>query len=178
MNKVQAISNVEFSDEDRNEIRNISNLFNDHADEVVDAVLSVIGNDKRVLNILKEDGITADDAKKAWIGALKMLFSEPMDDVMFDKMFKIGIVHVDKGVNEELVIEAMNLMMIKTLEVLSKYVQIENKLYLSIVKLFAVALSAMIASYSEEQERRKDSLLKSLGISGNLLKRLVTTSGI
>ena len=53
MNKVQAISNVEFSDEDRNEIRNISNLFNDHADEVVDAVLSVIGNDKRVLNILK-----------------------------------------------------------------------------------------------------------------------------
>ena len=78
---------------------------------------------------------------------------------------------MDKEVNEELVIEAMNLFMLKTLETLSEHMEVSKELYFAIVKLFTVALSAMITSYSEEQERRRKALLKSLGISGSLLKR-------
>jgi hypothetical protein len=123
------------------------------------------------LDILKKNSVSPEDAKRAWQSALEMLFSEPMNDKMIKRMFEVGVVHVDKEVNEELVIEAMSLFMLKTLEVLSKNMEVSKELYAALVKLFAVALSAMITSYSEEQERRRVALLKSLGISGELLKR-------
>ncbi len=173
MDLAKAMGNVEFSDADRERILSLSPFIKENSGKIIDEVISVVAKDERVLNILKKSGITAADAKRAWMGALEMLFSEPMDEAMFKKMFKIGVVHVDKEVNEELVIEAMNLIMLKTLEALSAHMEVSKELYFAIVKLFAIALSAMITSYSEEQERRREALLKSLGVSGNLLKRLV-----
>ena len=171
MDLVKAMGNVEFSDADRERVLSLSPFIKENSGKIIDEVISVVAKDERVLNILEKNGITAADAKKAWMGALEMLFSEPMNDKMIRRMFEIGVVHVDKEVNEELVIEAMSLFMLKTLETLSAHMEVSKELYFAVVKLFAVALSAMITSYNEEQERRKEALLKSLGISGNLLKR-------
>ena len=171
MDLIKAMGNVEFSDADRERILTLSPFINEHSGEIIDEVIAVVANDKRVLDILAKNSVTPADAKRVWQSALEMLFSEPMNDKMIKRMFEIGVVHVDKEVNEELVIEAMSLFMLKTLEVLSKNMDVSKEVYAALVKLFAVALSAMITSYSEEQERRREALLKSLGISGELLKR-------
>ena len=83
---------------------------------------------------------------------------------------------MDKEVNEELVIEAMNLFMLKTLESLSVHMELSKDLYFAVVKLFAVALSAMITSYSEEREKIKVAVMNSLGISDSLFERYIELS--
>ena len=172
MDLIGVMKNVEFTDADRERILFLSPIVKENSGKIVDEVTAIVAEDKQVLDILKKNSVSAEDAKRIWMGALEMLFSESMNDKMIKKMFKIGITHVNSGVNEKLVIEAMSLFMLKTLNVMSNNMEMSKEIYAAVIKLFAVALSVMITSYSEEQERRRIALLKSLGISDRLLERL------
>lgn len=171
MNLKEAMESVEFSDEDRQRLLALSPFIKEHSEEIIGSVISVVAKDQRVLDILQKNSVTPSNAQVVWQGALEMLFSEPMSEKMVEKMYKVGVVHVDKEVHGDLVIEAMNLFMLKTIGKISEYMKIDKDLFSSVVKLFTVALSAMIASYSEEQDRRRQALLRSLGISDALLNR-------
>ncbi len=166
-------SNFEFSEEEKRAVVELEPLIREHTEEIVDNVLAAAAKNKEVLNVLKKNSVSAEDAKNAWIKGLKFIFSAQDPKDIASEMIKIGIIHVEKDVKEDLVIQAITLFIEKTHSVMSKYTEIDTLKLRALTKFFNFVLLLMITAYRDEVEEREKAVLTFMGISPELLKRQI-----
>ncbi len=166
-------SSFEFSEEERKALSELEPLIVEHAEEIVEKVLASAAKNKEVLNVLEKNGVSAEDAKNAWIKGLKFIFSANDPKDITNEMVKIGVIHVEKDVKEDLVIQAITLFIEKTHLVLNKYTEIDTLKLRTLTKTFNFVLLLMISAYRNELEEREKAVLTFMGISPELLKRQI-----
>ncbi len=86
---------------------------------------------------------------------------------------EIGRIHVVNEVEEDLVIEAMTLFIIKIIQIVVNMENTTVEEVTSLIKGFNLVLVLMISSYRDEMNDRQNAVLKFMGISNELLKRQI-----
>ncbi len=173
VNYSNKIEGFEFSETERLAIKELSPLIREHSEEIVDRVLSIAAKNSEVLNILQKNNVSAENAKKAWIKGVNFIFSDNTTEEISEEMKKIGTIHVEKEVKEDLVVLAITLFIDETENVLSKYTEINTEKLKAIIKMYNFVLLLMISAYRKELEEREQAVLNFMGISPELLKRQI-----
>lgn len=168
----QARKDIEFNEQDENRILSLLPFMKEHLGKIVDESSSILLKDQRVADLLRKANLKPNDAKLVWENLFKLVFSKPSADETIERLHKIGITHINKGVSEDFVIIGASLFMLKTLEHMKMNMDMDMMdidHFLSVAKLFSLITFVVIVSYVEEGRR---GILNSLGISDTLLDRL------
>ncbi len=167
------LRNLNFTEENAENIRDIYPIAKEFFEPVSEEVLKSFCGDRRVMKIMQSGKITKEDAKKVWASGLNSIFSISIDQEFLEKIKKIGRVHVIKGVEEDLVIEAMSLFAIKLAEKLLSSGKVSVEQIISLMKGFGLVLTLLISSYRDEMVEQEQAVLNFMGISPELLKRQI-----
>ncbi len=173
INYNSGIEGFEFTETEKSAIRELSPIIREHSEEIVNNVLFLAAKNSEVLKILETNNISAERAKKAWIKGINFIFSDEPNEEITEEMKKIGAIHVEKDVKEDLVIWAITLFIEETIKKLSEITEINVEKTKAIVKIFNLVLLLMISAYRKELEERERAVLKFMGISPELLKRQI-----
>ncbi len=173
INYSNKIEGFEFSESEKSAIKELSPIITEHSEEIVNKVLSLAAKNSEVLKILETNNVSAECAKKAWIKGINFIFSDNPDEEIAEEMKKIGTIHVEKEVKEDLVIWAITLFIEETIRKLSELTEMNVEKTKAITKMFNFVLLLMISAYRKELEEREQAVLNFMGISPELLKRQI-----
>ena len=170
----QAVKNLQITDEDSNLIRSIYPFIEKHIDEIVDEAISILANDPEVVAILTESNLSVSTAREVWGNVILFILSQNTDRAFFERLKKVGHVHVLRKVRENLVLDAIYLFNNTIIKTVCKYgIVPEVEQIMAINKRLGLAAVAIITSYREEIEMNDRALVKFMGIEDKLLDRLI-----
>lgn len=145
------LRNLQISEEDTENIKKVSVIVKNYGFEIIDKVVNVLSQDKKVLGILNKNKLSTQRAKELWYFWLNMLFSAEINEEFHNKIAKIGHTHVDAGVDEVIVVETTALF---TNATISKIIEMKvpdyEKIIPSVIKVFSLSLTIMLDSYRNE----------------------------
>ncbi len=167
------IKNLGFTETDVKNISNIHPIAKELFEPVSKEVLNSFGDDARVKKIMESGGISEEEARKVWTEGLNYIFTITTNKDFLNTIKKIGRVHVIKGVEEDLVIEATTLFAIKIAEKLLISDKVSMEQIISLMKGFGVVLTLLISSYRDEMNEQEQAVLNFMGISPELLRRQI-----
>ncbi len=168
-----AIRNLNFTKKDVTNITHIYSAVKDSFDSIAGEVLKSFCNDPRVQTIMRKGNVSEEKARKVWIKGLNYIFNIKIDKNFLNGIKEIGRIHVVNEVEEDLVIEAMTLFIIKIIQIVVNMENTTVEEVTSLIKGFNLVLVLMISSYRDEMNDRQNAVLKFMGISNELLKRQI-----
>lgn len=154
INYSSKIEGFEFTETEKSAIKELSPIITEHSEEIVSGVLSLAAKNSEVLKILETNNVSAERAKKVWIKGINFIFSDEPNEEITEEMKKIGAIHIEKDIREDLVIRTIAVFIEETLGKLSETTEMNVEKTKAIVKIFNFVLLLMISAYRKELEER------------------------
>ncbi len=173
-NYQRILGNLQLTDKDTSLIHAIYPFVAEHIGEIVDEIVDTLAQEPRVIDILTNNQVSVPAAKSVWGDIIKYILSHDVDAEFFARLSKVGVVHVVKKVEEDLVIEAITLFGNTILKKMNEY-DIHPKIdhILALNRRMGLAAVVIISSYRDEKEANDRALARFIGIKDELLERLV-----
>ncbi len=163
--------NIEFSEEDRNNLKNLFPIISNHGHEIINEVIRSLSKDENVVKLMEANYGSLERAEESWYQWLEIIFSSDINEQFVKEISSIGLSNVDTDVEETIVIQAASLFLIKILEkIMSLQIPNSEKLIPSAIKAFSISLMIMIESYRQELMQ---SFVEFTGMNPELIKRQI-----
>lgn len=182
MEKVeQIVNNLQFTQEDMNVFISLAPIMKEHVREAVERAAKILTKDENALKVLVANGMDIPQAVDFWTKEIgDMFFAENQSTDYLEGLYgflqrnrKTASILIDRGAEVDLGMQIIIVLMASMYEVLKKYVPVSAESTQTFFKVAIVMLTIFAYVYRQEQDKRQRALMKSLGISENLLERLV-----
>lgn len=154
--------NYNFTSDDEQRLLRIKPVMEVHVQEIAGALSSYIMSTKVGTRLLTDDARQAHlfEAQQNWYLAM---FGGKYDNKYYERLIKIGIVHVKKEIDAHYLNRAVNIIRTEGINILYKQKYPEEEIIANIVafeKILDINLDVMTSSYIEEEIRNYSSMYR------------------
>jgi uncharacterized membrane protein (DUF373 family) len=154
--------NYNFTSDDEQRLMSLKPVMEVHVEEIAGALSSYIMSTKIGARLLTPDARRAHlfEAQKNWFIAM---FDGKYDNKYFERLIKIGIVHVKREIDAHYLNRAVNIIRTLGLDILYNQKDSEEEIIANILvfeKILDINLDVMTSSYIEEEIRNYSSMYR------------------
>ena len=154
--------NYNFTSDDEQRLMRLKPIMEGHVEEIAGALSSYIMSTKIGARLLTEDIRKAHlfEAQKSWYLAM---FEGKYDNKYFERLIKIGIVHVKREIDAHYLNRAVNIIRTLGVDILYKQEDAEEEIIANLLvfeKILDINLDIMTSSYIEEEIRNYSSIYR------------------
>jgi uncharacterized membrane protein (DUF373 family) len=154
--------NYNFTSEDEQRLMRLKSIMEAHVEEIAGSLNSYIMSTKIGARLLTEDTRRAHlfEEQKNWFMAM---FDGKYSHTYYEKLIRIGIVHVKRGIDAHYLNRAVNIIRDMGIKILYQMKDTEEEIIaniLSFEKILDINLDIMTSSYIEEEIRHYSSMYR------------------